>query len=53
MSNKIYLVTMLTLFCPGTEGRKRAQERKLNYSTKMFEGVPIIVKGQYKPPGTI
>ena len=28
--------------------RERGQERKLNnYSTKIYEGVPIIVKGQY------
>ena len=27
--------------------RERGQERKLNnYSTKIYEGVPIIVKGQ-------
>ena len=31
--------------CAGT-GRRRDRERKLSYSTKIFEGVPIIVKGQ-------
>ena len=36
------------LYCAGTErDRERGQERKLNnYSTKIYEGVPIIVKGQ-------
>ena len=29
-----------------TAGQDRqAKQRKLNYSTKLFEGVPIIVKG--------
>lgn len=37
----------------GTEGRTRSRERKLNYSTKLFEGVPIIVKGQCQPLGAI
>ena len=38
------------LYCLGAEKeRERGQERKLNnYSTKIYEGVPIIVKGQYK-----
>ena len=38
-------------FCAGTDGKKRDRERKLNYSTKIFEGVPIIVKGQSQPQG--
>ena len=38
------------LYCLDVEGEKeKGQERKLNnYSTKIYEGVPIIVKGQYK-----
>ena len=28
--------------------QRRDQERK--YSTKLFEGIPIIVKGEYKHP---
>ena len=27
---------------------RNARQRKLNYSTKVFEGVPIIVKGDFK-----
>ena len=38
------------LYClDGEREKERGQERKLNnYSTKIYEGVPIIVKGQYK-----
>jgi len=42
--------TRLPSGATSTDG-KRDRERKLNYSTKIFEGVPIIVKdGEYKEP---
>jgi len=46
--------TRLPSGATSTDGRKRDRERKLNYSTKIFEGVPIIVKdGEYSEAGKL
>ena len=33
---------------PDAGHTREAKQRKLNYSTKVFEGVPMLVKGELK-----